>query len=70
MSFYFKGNQLFARRGDVPAGDQSEWTTFLMDMRVPIDIPNLDDFARFLATSVVWLFVLGDTDIFGSNSTI
>ncbi|KAF7726033.1 hypothetical protein EC973_009098 [Apophysomyces ossiformis] len=52
MAFYFKGDQLFARRADVPADEQEDWTSFLMDLREPMEMPDLDDFSRFLTTSL------------------
>ena len=53
MAFYFKGDQLFAKRADVPGEDRDSWTSFLMDLREPMEIPDLDDFAKFLSTSMV-----------------
>ena len=53
MAFYFKGDQLFAKRADVPEEDRDSWTSFLMDLREPMEIPDLDDFAKFLSTSMV-----------------
>ncbi|KAI9320075.1 hypothetical protein BX666DRAFT_1853391 [Dichotomocladium elegans] len=52
MAFYFKGDQLFARRGDVPEKDRDEWTSFLMELREPMEMPALDDFSKFLSTSM------------------
>ena len=37
MAFYWRGNQLFARQGPIDEEDQV-WTTFLMDMREPIEV--------------------------------
>lgn len=53
MAFYFKGDQLFAKRADVPEEDRDSWTSFLMDLREPMEIPDLNDFAKFLSTSMV-----------------
>ncbi|KAL0090981.1 hypothetical protein F4703DRAFT_1790933 [Phycomyces blakesleeanus] len=52
MAFYFKGDQLFAKRADVPDTQVNEWTSFLMDLREPMEMPDLDDFAKFLTTSM------------------
>ncbi|KAI9494351.1 hypothetical protein BDB00DRAFT_974372 [Zychaea mexicana] len=52
MAFYFKGDQLFAKRADVPEENRDSWTSFLMDLREPMELPNLDDFAKFLSTSM------------------
>ncbi|KAG9304270.1 hypothetical protein G9A89_019832 [Geosiphon pyriformis] len=51
MAFYWRGDQLFAKRG---ATDQEDkvWTTFLMDTREPSELPNFENFGRFLATSL------------------
>ncbi|ORX61525.1 hypothetical protein DM01DRAFT_1404308 [Hesseltinella vesiculosa] len=52
MAFYFKGDQLFARRAPVPEDERDDWTVFLMDMREPLEMPALDHFAKFLTTSM------------------
>ncbi|KAG0163756.1 hypothetical protein DFQ28_010199 [Apophysomyces sp. BC1034] len=52
MAFYFKGDQLFAKRAEVSPAEQEDWTSFLMDLREPMEMPDLDDFARFLTTSM------------------
>lgn len=53
MAFYFKGDQLFAKRADVAESDTDDWTSFLMDLREPMEMPDLEDFSKFLATSMV-----------------
>ncbi|KAI8973522.1 hypothetical protein BDF20DRAFT_837459 [Mycotypha africana] len=54
MAFYFKGDQLFAKRADIPTDESSDkvWTSFLMDLREPMEMPNIDHFTRFLTTSM------------------
>jgi hypothetical protein len=40
MDFSWRGNQLFTRFG--PTGDDDKvWTTFVMDMRKPIEVTNI-----------------------------
>ncbi|CAG8758755.1 10599_t:CDS:10, partial [Gigaspora margarita] len=51
MAFYWQGDQLYVRHGPIDNSD-STWTTFLMDMRAPLKLPNLEEFGRFLATSL------------------
>ncbi|CAG8597455.1 8335_t:CDS:2, partial [Racocetra persica] len=51
MAFYWQGDQLYVRHGPIDNSD-STWTTFLMDMRNPLKLPDLDEFGRFLATSL------------------
>ncbi|GES75149.1 hypothetical protein GLOIN_2v1834043 [Rhizophagus clarus] len=50
MAFYWRGNQLFTKQGQQKSND--DWTTFLMDMKGPIEVPNVEEFARFLANSL------------------
>lgn len=50
MAFYFKGDQLFAKRADVP--EEDTWTSFLMDLREPMEMPPFDHFCQFLTTSM------------------
>ncbi|RGB34624.1 hypothetical protein C1646_143658 [Rhizophagus diaphanus] len=51
MAFYWRGNQLFVKQAQT-GDDDKVWTTFLMDMREPLEIPDLEKFARFLANSL------------------
>jgi len=37
MAFYWRGNQLFAKQAKTSDSDRI-WTTFLMDMRDPIEV--------------------------------
>ncbi|GBB83181.1 hypothetical protein RclHR1_00010063 [Rhizophagus clarus] len=53
MAFYWRGNQLFTKQGPIDDDDDDEgWTTFLMDTREPHDIPNIEEFTRFLVNSL------------------
>lgn len=53
MGFYFKGDQLYTRRGKMEGDDASAWTSILMDMREPIAIPEMTEFGQFLSCSLV-----------------
>lgn len=53
MGFYFKGDQLYTRRGQIKDEDVTPWTSILMDMRQPITIPEMTGFAKFLTCSLV-----------------
>lgn len=61
MGFYWRngGDQLFARRGDLPLdpnSDSRDWTSFEMPLREPAPLPGLPvDIARFLATSLTFM---------------
>ncbi|CAE6464621.1 unnamed protein product [Rhizoctonia solani] len=68
MGFYWRngGDQLFARRGDLPADSKnSEWTSFEMPLREPAPLPGLPvDIARFLATSLTFMTHLRSVSLF------
>jgi hypothetical protein len=53
MAFYFKGDQLFAKRADVSENQMDNWTSFLMDLREPMEMPDFEQFSKFLTTSMV-----------------
>ncbi|CAE6384073.1 unnamed protein product [Rhizoctonia solani] len=68
MGFHWRngGDQLFARRGDLPADSKnSEWTSFEMPLREPAPLPGLPvDIARFLATSLTFMTHLRSVSMF------
>ncbi|KAI8335578.1 hypothetical protein BC941DRAFT_430703 [Chlamydoabsidia padenii] len=64
MAFYFKGDQLFAKRADVPENERDDWTSFLMDLREPMEMPELDHFAKFLTTSMGFTANLRQISVF------
>ncbi|CAG8454354.1 3405_t:CDS:10 [Acaulospora morrowiae] len=51
MAFYWRGDQLFANH-DSSVSDGPKWTTFLMDLREPLEVPELNKFSCFLANSL------------------
>ncbi|EPQ50196.1 hypothetical protein GLOTRDRAFT_141604, partial [Gloeophyllum trabeum ATCC 11539] len=62
MGFYWKGDQLLARRGMLPA--PSPQTSFHMSLRDPAPPPPLFDFARFLASSLTFMARLQEVAVF------
>ncbi|KAI0083802.1 hypothetical protein BDY19DRAFT_975723 [Irpex rosettiformis] len=69
MGFYWKDkkDQLFARRGNIPASeDQGEdrWTTFTMPLRKPETLPIPFDFIRFLTSSITFMAHLSEVSVF------
>ncbi|KAF9904314.1 hypothetical protein BX616_001345 [Lobosporangium transversale] len=54
MAFYWRNDQLYAKRAQIPEEDLQKdgWTTFLLDLREPIDMLDMDEFAPFLARSL------------------
>lgn len=74
MGFYWRngGDQLFARRGDLPPNpspstpsDSAEWTSFEMPLRDAAPLPGLPvDIARFLATSLTFMTHLRNVSMY------
>jgi hypothetical protein len=74
MGFYWRngGDQLFARRGDLPPNpnpstpsDSAEWTSFEMPLREAAPLPGLPvDMARFLATSLTFMTHLRNVSMY------
>jgi len=56
--------QLFARRGDLPNDDATQWTSFEMALREPAPIPGAFDFTRFLASSITFMTHLSDVSVY------
>ncbi|KAK3823313.1 MAG: hypothetical protein J3Q66DRAFT_295609, partial [Benniella sp.] len=54
MAFYWKNDQLYVKPALIPEGEQQEGscTTFLLDLREPVHLFDMDGFARFLARSL------------------
>ncbi|KAI9197496.1 uncharacterized protein BJ171DRAFT_519741 [Polychytrium aggregatum] len=63
MAFFWKGDQLFTKKGKVPAESVSALTTFLLNLREPIDVPNLGDLGRFIANSLAFTENLGSVSV-------
>ncbi|KAH9990216.1 hypothetical protein BJV74DRAFT_837251 [Russula compacta] len=69
MNFYWKDkkDQLFARRGTIPASvDEvvNPWTTFQMTLREPGPIPPAFDFTRFLVSSITFMTHLSEVSVY------
>ncbi|CAG8511335.1 12498_t:CDS:10, partial [Dentiscutata erythropus] len=62
MAFYWHGDQLLAKQATTSVKD--EWTTFLMDVREPTELPDLDRFGRFLATSLGFTVNLREVSVY------
>ncbi|KAF8497439.1 hypothetical protein F5888DRAFT_1634399 [Russula emetica] len=69
MNFYWKDkkNQLYARRGTIPASVDDvldPWSTFQMTLREPGPIPAALDFASFLASSITFMTHLSEVSVY------
>ncbi|KAG0368111.1 hypothetical protein BGZ54_002634 [Gamsiella multidivaricata] len=66
MAFYWRNDQLYAKRATTP-DDQLQkdaWTTFLLDLREPMDMVNMDEFGPFLARSLGFTGNLRDVSVY------
>ncbi|KAJ3193124.1 hypothetical protein HK101_005381 [Irineochytrium annulatum] len=54
MLFFWKGDQLFTKKANLEAKDQSPLTSFFLALRDPIETPNVAEFGRFIATSLAF----------------
>ncbi|TPX34353.1 hypothetical protein SmJEL517_g03025 [Synchytrium microbalum] len=68
MAFFWKGDSLYTKRG--PAPTASDLTTFFLELREPLDIPNIADFGRFLATSVPFTANLRNVSVIVDTETV
>ncbi|KAG0011532.1 hypothetical protein BGZ80_000622 [Entomortierella chlamydospora] len=65
MAFYWRNDQLYAKRATIPDEEAKDgWTTFLLDLREPMEIPNMDDFGPFLARSLGFTGNLRDVSVY------
>ncbi|KAG0338943.1 hypothetical protein BG000_003116 [Podila horticola] len=66
MAFYWRNDQLYAKRAPVPDDEEQKdsWTTFLLDLREPMDMLNMDEFAPFLARSLGFTANLRDISVY------
>ncbi|KAK9702383.1 hypothetical protein K7432_011269 [Basidiobolus ranarum] len=64
MAFYWRNDQLYAKRGPREEGSSDPWTTFVLDLREPMEMPNMDDFRPFLARSIGFTVNLKDISVF------
>ncbi|KAK3823349.1 MAG: hypothetical protein J3Q66DRAFT_310181, partial [Benniella sp.] len=54
MAFYWREDQLFTKQAPILEKEQQEdrWTTFLLILREPMDMLNMDTFGSFIARSL------------------
>ncbi|ORY79100.1 hypothetical protein BCR37DRAFT_349993 [Protomyces lactucae-debilis] len=52
LAMYWRNDQLFTRKAKLPVDD--DWTTFSLNMREPVEIPQLKDLTRFLANALTF----------------
>ncbi|GES95293.1 hypothetical protein GLOIN_2v1834046 [Rhizophagus clarus] len=68
MAFYWRGNKLYTKQGEQKSTD--DWTTFLFDMREPIELPDVEEFARFLVNSLGFTENLQDISVYFNDKLV
>ncbi|CAI2188896.1 2664_t:CDS:2, partial [Funneliformis geosporum] len=69
MSFFWDEDQLKYIKTDDKEGNEG-WTTFEMVLRKPDKFPNVEEFTRFLAGSLVFMSNLQGVSVFFNNTLV
>ncbi|KAJ3107750.1 hypothetical protein HDU97_003420 [Phlyctochytrium planicorne] len=64
LAFFWKGDQLFTKKGKVDDANTSPLTSFYLGLREPIETPNVVEFGRFLAASIAFTRSLKKVEVF------
>jgi hypothetical protein len=70
MGFFWKKDMLYTKRGSLPEKARSEWTTFFLACREPIELPAVDEFARFLASCLAFTTKLQRVEVYFDNERV
>ncbi|KAI9138940.1 hypothetical protein BKA69DRAFT_1126967 [Paraphysoderma sedebokerense] len=73
LGFFWRGDQLFSMKAVVPENVSAEerlWTTFYMDLREPMKLPDRDDFSKFIATSLSFTEFLCTVKVFYNDELV
>ncbi|PKY40926.1 hypothetical protein RhiirA4_454398 [Rhizophagus irregularis] len=70
MAFFWRGNQIFTKQGPMDDDDDKGWTTFLMDTREPLEIPNIEELTKFLVNSLGFTDNLKEISMYIDNILI
>ncbi|KAJ3065081.1 hypothetical protein HDU98_011523 [Podochytrium sp. JEL0797] len=70
MAFFWKGDQLFTKKGPLSKEEASPLTSFFLDLREPIEVPNVGDFGRFLANSLAFTKNLKKVEVFVDDQRV
>ncbi|PKY58179.1 hypothetical protein RhiirA4_511803, partial [Rhizophagus irregularis] len=70
MAFYWRGKQIFTKQGPINDGDDKGWTTFLMDTREPLVIPNIEELSKFLVNSLGFTDNLKEISMYIDNKLV
>jgi hypothetical protein len=70
MGFFWKRDMLYTKRGVLPLEARSEWSTFYLACREPIELPNVQDFAKFLSTSLAFTTKIQTVEVFFDDERV
>ena len=79
MRFFWKGDQLYTKRGILPEDSIHEkvsenagnpWTTFFLPLREPTDLVDLADFTKFLTKSIAFTANLRKIEVFVDDERV
>jgi hypothetical protein len=70
MGFFWRKDMLYTKRGILPENARSEWTTFYLTCREPIELPAVDEFSRFLASCLAFTTKLQRVEVFFDNERV
>ncbi|GBC47128.1 uncharacterized protein OCT59_002225 [Rhizophagus irregularis] len=68
MAFYWRGNKLYTKRGEQESTDN--WTTFLFDMREPMKLEDVEEFAQFLVNSLGFTENLQEISVYFNDELV
>ncbi|KAJ3355282.1 hypothetical protein HDU91_005683 [Kappamyces sp. JEL0680] len=70
MGFFWKNDMLYTKRGDLPPGSESSWTTFYLPTREPVPLPGIDDFGKFIAMSLAFASNIRQVEVFVDSARV
>ncbi|KAJ3148016.1 hypothetical protein HDU86_007584 [Geranomyces michiganensis] len=70
MGFFWKGDMLYTKRRPLPPEAVTEWTSFYLTMREPVDLPDTVAFGRFLATSLAFTSTLERVEVLVDDQSV
>ncbi|GBB91210.1 hypothetical protein RclHR1_01840007 [Rhizophagus clarus] len=69
MVFRWNDDKLYTQRGERESAND-DWTTFYLDMREPEDLPNVEEFARFLTNSLGFMENLQEISVHFNDTLV
>eukprot|EP00158_Paraphelidium_tribonemae_P010002 Partr_v1_DN29026_c1_g3_i5_m58732 putative HATPase_c domain protein len=67
MGFFWRGDQLYTRKGKSSVDESGVWTTFFLQLRDRMEIPPIDDFCKFVAMSMAFTSCLTSVKVYSNG---